>query len=186
MSSEQDLPRAVSPVELVEAIKAATEEVFSTMLNLALKPGDVYVEKQEAAPGSGVVSLVGLAGSWVGTGSLACSGDFACRIAGHLLMTEYSAVCEDVLDAVAEITNMIIGNVKTTLEDRLGSMGLSTPTVIYGHNFQTRSARNQEWTVVPFDLDGERMCIQVCLAENPDAAAKAIRPGFPIPHVLNI
>ena len=30
-----------------------------------------------------------------------------------MLMTEYTAICEDVLDAVAEITNMIIGNVKT-------------------------------------------------------------------------
>ena len=67
-----------------------------------------------------------------------------------MLMTEYPAISEDVLDAVAEITNMIIGNVKTALENRLGSMLFSTPTVIYGRNFQTRSARNQEWTVVPF------------------------------------
>ena len=59
----------------------------------------------------------------------------------HLLITEYAAINEDVLDSVAEVTNMIIGNVKTALEDRLGAMGLSTPTVIYGRNFQTRSAR---------------------------------------------
>ena len=70
-------------------------------------------------------------------------------------MTPYDAIDEDVLDAVAEVTNMIIGNVKTALENRLGAMGLSTPTVIYGRNFQTRSSGNQEWTVVPFDA-GER------------------------------
>ena len=91
---------------------------------------------------------------------------------------------EDVLDAVAEVTNMIIGNVKTALEDRLGAMGLSTPTVIYGRNFQTRSAGNQEWTVVPFLLEGERMCVQMCLAPNPDAARRLPQAGFPIPHVL--
>ena len=45
------------------------------------------------------------------------------------------------LDAVAEVTNMIIGNVKTVLESRLGAMGLSTPTVIYGRNFQTAQLR---------------------------------------------
>jgi len=172
--------------EICEAIKTATHDVFSTMLNLTLKVGDVYVEKPEGTPASGVVSLVGLAGPWVGTGSLSCTVEFACRMAGQLLMTEYPAMCEDVLDAVAEVTNMIIGNVKTTLENRLGPMGLSTPTVIYGRNFQTRSARNQEWTVVPFELDGDRMYIQVCIAPNPDAGAKEVRPGFPIPQMLNI
>ena len=51
---------------------------------------------------------------------------------------------------------MIIGNVKTALESRLGAMGLSTPTVIYGRNFQTRRSGNQKWTVVPFALGEER------------------------------
>jgi chemotaxis protein CheX len=186
MTTEPDVAATITSSELSDAIKAATHEVFSTMLSLELQPGDVYLEKQEAAPASGVVSLIGLAGPWVGTGSLSCSAAFACRIAAQLLMTEYPAICEDVLDAVAEVTNMIIGNVKTTLENRLGGMGLSTPTVIYGRNFQTRSARNQEWTVVPFACDGDRMCIQVCIVPNPDAANKTIRPGFPIPHVLNV
>lgn len=176
----------ITQAELVEAINAATHEVFSTMLNLELTAGEVFVEKEEAAPASGVVSLIGLAGPWVGSGSLSCSAAFACRIASQFLLTEYNAISEDVLDSVAELTNMIIGNVKTALENRLGSMGLSTPTVIYGRNFQTRSARNQEWTVVPFTLDGERMCVQVCIAPNTDSNAQLPRPGFPVPHVLNV
>ena len=185
MSTQQNPVPAITSAELSDAIKAATHDVFSTMLGAELKPGEVYVEKQEAAPASGVVSLIGLAGPWVGTGSLSCSASFACRIASQMLMTEYPSISEDVLDAVAEITNMIIGNVKTMLENRLGSMLLSTPTVIYGRNFQTRSARNQEWTVVPFDWDSERMCVQVCIAPNPDAESKTVRPGFPVPHMLN-
>jgi chemotaxis protein CheX len=186
MSTQQNPVPAITSAELSDAIKAATHDVFSTMLGAELKPGEVYVEKQEAAPASGVVSLIGLAGPWVGTGSLSCSASFACRIASQMLMTEYPSISEDVLDAVAEITNMIIGNVKTMLENRLGSMLLSTPTVIYGRNFQTRSARNQEWTVVPFDWDSERMCVQVCIAPNPDAESKTVRPGFPVPHMLNV
>ncbi len=177
---------ALPPGDLAEAIKAATREVFSTMLNLEIAPGDVFVEKGEAAPASGVVSIIGLAGVWVGSGSLSCSAKFACQMAAHLLLTEYEAVDEDVLDAVAEITNMIIGNVKTGIEDRLGPMGLSTPTVIYGRNFQTRGARHQEWTVVPFVLGNERMCVQMCIAPNPDAGQRSMRAGFPIPHVLNV
>ena len=117
---------------------------------------------------------------------LSCSAKFACKMASHFLQEEYSAVSEDVLDSVAEITNMVIGNVKTHLENRLGAMGLSTPTVIYGRNFQTRGARNQEWTVVPFNLEGERMCIQICIVPNAEGGERNMRAGFPIPRLLSV
>lgn len=186
MTIQTNQAEGLTQAELAESIKACTQAVFGTMLNLELAPGEVFVEKDEKAPASGVVSIIGLAGVWVGSGSISCSAVFACKIASHLLLTEYDAVDEDVLDAVAEVTNMIIGNVKTGLEERLGPMGLSTPTVIYGRNFQTRGARNQEWTVVPFLLDGERLCVQVCIAPNPDSGQQQSRAGFPIPHVLNV
>jgi len=117
---------------------------------------------------------------------MACSVAFACKMSSQFLMAEYETINEDVLDAVAEITNMIIGNVKTVVEEKVGSMGLSTPTVIFGRNFQTRSARSREWTVVPFTCGEERMFIQMCLAPNKDTERKTMRPGFPIPQVLNL
>ena len=176
----------ITQPELAAAIKTATQAVFSTMLSLKVAAGGVFVEKEEATPTSGVVSLIGLAGAWVGTGSLSCSTNLACKIASHLLAADYGSVGEDVLDSVAEVTNMIIGNVKTVLEHRLGGMGLSTPTVIYGQNFQTRSTRNREWTVVPFECEGERLWVQVCIVPNTDCGEKATRCGFPVPHVLNV
>ncbi len=184
MAAQSNLTEAITQAELVAAIDSATREVFTTMLNMEVITGEVFVEKEEATPASGGVSLIGPAGPWVGTGSLSCSASLACTIASHFLMTEYEAVVEDVLDSVAEITNMVIGNVKTVLENRLGGMGLSTPTVIYGRNFQTRSTRNREWTVVPFDCGGERLCVQVCIVPNPDA--EKMRAGCPVPHMLNI
>ena len=186
MTPQTNSQEALTQAELVAAIETATQEVFSTMLNLKIVAGSVFVEKEEKTPTSGVVSLIGLAGTWAGSGSLSCPATLACKIASHFLMAEYDAVGEDVLDSVAEVTNMIIGNVKTVLENRLGGMGLSTPTVIYGRNFQTRSSKNQEWTVVPFECEGERLCVQVCLAPNPDGGEKSTRAGFPVPHVLNV
>ena len=84
-------------------------------------------------------------------------------------MTETSAVNEEVLDAVAELTNMIIGSVKTDLEAHLGPLGLSIPTVVFGRNFKTRSAGNTEWMNVTFDWDGERLLVKMCLAPNEKA-----------------
>ncbi|HUA87681.1 MAG TPA: chemotaxis protein CheX [Bryobacteraceae bacterium] len=177
---------SISREDIVAAIRAATGEVFSTMLALEIAPEEVLLESALAAsPKSGLVSLIGVAGSWSGTGSLACTGAFACTLASSLLACSYDSVNEEVLDAVGEITNMIIGNVKTALEEKVGEMGLSTPTVIFGRNFQTRSARVHEWTVVPFRCGEEVMYVQLCLAPN-DAQRTTLRPGFQIPQILTV
>jgi chemotaxis protein CheX len=70
---------------------------------------------------------------------------------------------EEVLDAMAEVTNMIIGNVKSLIENDYGAMGLSIPTVIYGRNYKARSTGAGEWTVVPFSCGAEVMEIKICL-----------------------
>ncbi|HTS77505.1 MAG TPA: chemotaxis protein CheX [Bryobacteraceae bacterium] len=177
----------ISRADLVEAIVAATNEVFSTMLNLRLTAEEVQTEPNvAAAPSSGVVSLIGMAGAWVGTGSLACTVSLACRLSSQFLATTCDSMSEEVLDTIGEITNMIVGNVKTAIEEKAGPMGLSTPTVIYGRNFQTRSARIHEWTVVPFTCEEERFYIQLSIGPNQDAAQGAVRPGFQVPQLLNI
>jgi chemotaxis protein CheX len=84
-------------------------------------------------------------------------------------MQPYEAIDEEVLDAIGEVTNMVLGNVKTALEEELGPMGLSIPTVIYGRNFSTRSVAKSKWTVVPFSCEGERVEVHFCLAPSKEA-----------------
>lgn len=152
--------------DLVALIREATENVFETMLAQPVAAGPDYVDSGTSNSSNGVVSFIGLAGTWVGTGSISCSSACACQLASALLMGEYAAVDDDVLDAVAEVTNMILGNVKTSLEERLGPMGLSIPTVIYGRNFCSKTLGKKEWIVVPFETNGERMEVQLCLTEQ--------------------
>jgi chemotaxis protein CheX len=149
--------------QLVTMIRNATVEVFSMMLGSELQAGAAFIDTSAPGPQEGVVALIGLAGDWAGSGILCCKADTARRISGLLLMQEFPAVDEEVLDAVGEVTNMVFGNVKTSLEDETGPMGLSIPTVIYGRNFSTRSVGRNEWTVVPFKMDNGQFEIQLCL-----------------------
>ena len=161
------------PNGTVERICAATEEVFSTMLGMEVQAGDPYVETTASPSSEGVVALIGLAGQWAGTASLTCSAPFACRIASQMLMMQAPAVDGEVLDAVAEVANMVVGNVKTGLEQELGPMGMSIPTIIFGKNFSARSAGSEEWLTVPFACEGERVEVKFCLIPN--------RGGRPVP-----
>ena len=152
--------------EVVKEICDATKGVFETMLGLEVQPGEPSTEQAVPGPTNGVVSLVGMAGDWIGTGSISCSAATACMLSSHFLMAEFDSVNEDVLDAVAELSNMIIGNFKTAMEENLGPMGLSIPTVIFGRNFTTRSITKKNWTVVPFTCGDHHFDIHVCLTPN--------------------
>src|SRR5689334_15567992 len=95
---------------MVDLIRQSTANVFSTMLGVELPEGETLVQNGTPEANDGVVSFIGLAGTWVGTGSVNCSRNLACRICSLMLMVESTGVDEDVLDAVAELTNMIIGS----------------------------------------------------------------------------
>jgi len=154
----------VTQQEIEEAISKAAREVFETMLNLPLVvERSVTREVIEPETFHGVVALVGVAGTWTGTGHISCTSHFAQKLAGALLMTEYDSVNEDVLDAVAEVANMIIGNVKTIFEEKLGPLGLTIPTVIFGRNYHTRSAGVKNWVLVRLHSGDESVDVNFCL-----------------------
>ena len=151
---------------IANSIRQSAVEVFTTMLSAEVKADEVRMESAVAEPNNGVVSFIGLAGSWAGTGSIVCSPAVACRVCTQMLMTEATVVNEDVLDAVAELTNMIIGGVKTELEKQLGPLGLSIPTVVFGRNFKTKGAGNAQWCIERFHWDQEEFVVKVCLEPN--------------------
>jgi chemotaxis protein CheX len=153
----------ISREAIVGMLHSATDEVLSTMLNLETRCTDSYTERQTGSSG-GVVSFVGLAcNEWAGTGSLQCEADAACVLASRFLMSEYSSVDDEVMDAFGELTNMVVGSLKNALEAHLGSMALSIPTVVFGRNFSTRSPGHEEWIVVPFEWDKMRLNVRLCL-----------------------
>jgi len=152
--------------QLVTLVRQATREVFGTMLGIELQDQEASVGDGVPGSNAGVLALIGLAGSWAGSGTFSCSAEMAQKISGQMLMMEFTAVDADVLDAIGEITNMVLSNVKTSLEELLGPMGLSIPTVIYGRNFTTRSVGNGNWTIVPFECLGERVEVHICLAPS--------------------
>lgn len=69
------------PEELYEVVCRATKEVFATILNLEVEAGSPVFEHNFPGHFDGVLSFVGIAGEWLGMGSLFCSAVCARRIA---------------------------------------------------------------------------------------------------------
>jgi chemotaxis protein CheX len=158
--------------EIIEAVHSATTEVFSTMLGMEVTPIETHTDHASPAVNDGVMAFVGVAGPWMGNGVISCSAAFACKLCATFLMSEASAVNEEVLDAVGEIANMVVGNFKTAAEAVVGPLNLSVPTVIYGRNFTSKSLGNSDWIVMPFVCEDEKFEIRMWFApatESPTA-----------------
>ena len=147
---------------IANSIRRAVVDVFSTMLHADVYPTEG--SSLNAESNEGIVSFVGLIGAWSGTGSLRCSPALGCRLCSRMLETEITAITDEVLDTIAELSNMIIGTLKTDLEPYLGHLRLSTPTVVFGRNFQTKTAADSDWVIQYFQTDGEDLLVRVCLA----------------------
>lgn len=166
----------IAETKIVEFMRAATADVFSTMLGLEIEAEESWTDPNAPTVSDGVVAFVGMAGNWTGAGLISCSASFACRICNQLLLTETTAVNDEVLDAVGEVANMIVGNFKTMIEEEAGPLGLSIPTVIYGRNFTSRSLGTNNWIVLPFLCGGEKLEIRACLGAAKEPAA--VRHGY--------
>jgi chemotaxis protein CheX len=157
--------------DIIQAVHSATAEVFSTMLGIEVETAPVHTDRSNPSVTEGVMAFVGIAGPWVGSGVISCSASFACRVCELFLMTEASAVNEEVLDAVGELANMVIGNFKTAAEALVGSLGLSVPTVIYGRNFTSKSLGNNDWLVLPFKCGDDTFEVRVWFAPAAESTA---------------
>ena len=100
-----------------------------------------------------------------------------------MLMMEFDEICDDVLDAMSEVTNIVFGNFKTHAESYLGPLGLTIPTVIFGLHFQARTADKEKWIIVPYTFDNERFEVRICLTPNRGFRQQPASGGNVVPAV---
>ncbi|MGD1070106.1 MAG: chemotaxis protein CheX [Bryobacteraceae bacterium] len=171
---------------LVRSATAATAEVFSTMLDMEVAFAELSDESETSD--SGLISLVGITGEWGGSGVFCCTPALASIMCSRMLGTihdsEKPLIDEEVLDVVAEVTNMVIGNIKNGLEEVTGPLAISVPTVIHGRNFQFRNALGLRGASLAFTTEGERFEVRIALA--PVSHRTATHPKIPVLNLSHV
>jgi chemotaxis protein CheX len=171
---------------LVRSVTESVTEVFSTMLDMGVRfTGFAGATR---APELGIISLVGITGDWGGSGVFCCSPVLASILCAGMLGTELSpgtpSIDEEVLDVVAEITNMVIGNVKNGLEPITGPLAISVPTVIHGRNFEFRNASGLSSAALAFASDDQAFEVRISLAPTTEQSGVRVRiPVLGLAHM---
>jgi chemotaxis protein CheX len=124
-------------IQYSEVVTRVVENVFQTMLGMQVQP--VALPWPPKPHGELITASISLTGSWKGAVLVECGQHeafrFTTQMIGIDLPTEFN---DDVRDAIGELANMVGGNLKSALP---GGVGLSLPTVVWGHDYSLQICR---------------------------------------------
>ncbi len=121
----------ITTVSFKDALLDGAKEVFETMVFMALE------EAPEKSPDINEEALLGtitFKGNLEGCLGVCCSPRCAKAIAANMLgMESVDALSEsDINDAIGEIANMVMGAVKSRIQEEVGTIEVSIPSVVQG------------------------------------------------------
>jgi len=167
---------AIENFDLQSHISASVVETFATMLTLEIQPIDV-----EPPAGSGVARMVGalnFAGNVSGIFNVQTTIDFGRLMASGLLGMEPEEVdpASDIRDLLAEITNIVGGNLKSALTDAGLRCALSSPSFTTGSDFMIESLNLERYERYAFQCEGRAVFVELGIKIS-DLVKTAVQTG---------
>ena len=151
--------------EYINPFIESTIDVFKTMLGCEVKRTGLALN-DSFTPEYDVTGIIGLSGRASGDIVISFERDLALAATETFIGEKYTEITEDVIDTVGELTNMIAGHAKSSMETL--HMQLALPTVIVGHNHSIRFPSKVKPIAMPFESDMGNLNIEIGLVETPE------------------
>lgn len=143
---------AINP--FVESLNA----VFSMMLQL--EPTRLRARAGRANGERSLTSLIGISGRLCGVVAMRFPPLTAKNLAERMLSVPVADDGEEIVDAIAEIVNMVAGAAKA----KFGfdpPLALGLPTVVDGAGYQMRHPERSVWLEVPYESDAGSFSLEL-------------------------
>ena len=148
----------VDEICLNDALLEGTKEVFETMIFMDLKEatGPMQTNGDDFFLGS-----ITFKGNLEGCLAICCNSQCAQTVAHNMLgidpgdnLTE-----DDISDAVGEVTNMVMGSVKSRILDFVGNLDVSIPMVIRGKKLDNSLGENANKISKTINIEDEHSAV---------------------------
>ncbi len=129
----------VDDICISDVLLAGAKEVFETMIFMDLEEASEPDRKIEDDAMLGSITFkIDFEGNMQGCLTICCSTPCAKTIATNMLgMEPDEEISEaEIRDALGEVTNMVMGSVKTRVQDEVGNLQVSIPTVVSGRDLE--------------------------------------------------
>lgn len=142
----------MTTVSLKDVLLDSAKEVFETMVFMAL------TESQEHGPAMEETSLLGsitFKGSLEGCLAISCGMTCARTIAANMLGMDTSEGLgeTDVCDAIGELANMVMGTVKSRIQNDVGTIEVSIPSVVHGRELRNSLGERTRVVTLPASIE---------------------------------
>jgi chemotaxis protein CheX len=136
---------------LLNAVVSSVQGAF-TMCGLTARC--VGASSVPVREGGNITGLIGVHGKVSGFITVNMTDRIAVRAVNSLLQENYTELNSQVVDATGEITNMVVGGVKSALATTKWSfLQITVPSVIIGKGYSIAYARGLEFLNVIFEND---------------------------------
>lgn len=155
----------VLDTNFINPFLAATMHVLKVQASVDALPGKIYLKQNgEHLLGdvSGVIGIV--SDSFNGSVVISFPEKTFLSVMSGMLGEEFTALNQDMLDGAGEITNMIFGQAKVTLNDQGYGIKTALPSVISGKNHSLHGVTKGPSVVVPFTSKSGDFFVEICLS----------------------
>jgi chemotaxis protein CheX len=136
---------------LLNAVVSAVQGAF-TMCGLTARC--VGASSVPVREGGKITGMIGVHGKVSGFITLNMTDRIAIRAVNSLLQESYTELNAQVVDATGEITNMVVGGIKSALAPtKWAFLQMTVPSVIVGQGYSIAYARGLEFLNVIFEND---------------------------------
>jgi chemotaxis protein CheX len=139
---------------LRDSVLDGAKEVFETMIFMALEEvADQTWEMEDVT----LLGTITFKGSLEGCLGICCGMNCARTIAANMLGMEPDEEIseDDINDAVGEVANMVMGAVKARIQDEVGNVEVSIPSVVQGMELRNSLGERANELVVDASLEAE-------------------------------
>ena len=142
------LPIAVDPLLL----KAVTTSVGNALSMCELTAKCVSISAVPAHEPGLVTGIIGVHGKVSGFVTVNMAERFAIRAVEGLLQDKFGALTNQVIDGAGELTNIVVGGIKSVLGNSSWSFSqITVPSVIVGQGYQIAYSKGLEFLNVTFE-----------------------------------
>jgi chemotaxis protein CheX len=147
--------------EFINPFLESTISVLATMASVQPVAGTPYLKKEASVVGD-VSAIVGITGEAEGSLCLSFTKDCILYIVSRMFGEQKKELDEEVKDAVGELTNMISGASRKSLEELGHHFDGAIPSIISGHNHEVRHVTKGPILSIPFSTGAGSFTVEVC------------------------
>ena len=144
----------ITTVSIRDALLDAAREVFETMAFMALEESEGGIDWKDEESLLGSITFKGSLEGCLGVYcSIACGKAIAASMLGMDNPDDLSET--DVPDAIGEMANMIMGSLKSRIQETVGSMEVSIPSIVQGRRLKNSLSEGASEVVVNVSVEGQ-------------------------------